>query len=201
MFCRPSQVYEKDFFMAKRLLLKAQSVIPASGIILFAVILRLIPHPPNFAPIAALALFGGVYLDKKYALLVPLIALFFSDMFLGFYAGMGAVYGSFFLTGCIGLWIKHHKRVTTIIGGACFSSLLFFMLTNFNYWYSDAYYPKTMAGLLDSYISALPFFRNTVLGDLFYTGVFFGSYEIVIRFVKQHTQKKIEAVKRNNRTH
>jgi hypothetical protein len=173
--------------MVKRDFLKVSSGIAICGIILFAVVLRLIPHPPNVAPIAALALFGGVYLDKKYALCVPLIALFVSDMILGLYGGMWVVYGSFFLTGCIGLWIKDHKNIATVIGGSVVSSLLFFILTNFNFWYIDSYYPKTMAGLIDSYVSALPFFRNTLLGDIFYTGLLFGSYELILRFIKQQS--------------
>lgn len=154
-------------------------------IIFFAITLRLIPHPANFAPIAALALFGGVYLDKKLAFILPLVAMLLSDMILGFHASMLAVYGSFLITVGIGMWLKHHKSVTTVVLGSLTASLIFFVLTNFNFWYVDALYPKTMNGLWMSYVNALPFFRNTILGDLFYTGIFFGSYEVILRYYKQ----------------
>ncbi|MBI4057738.1 hypothetical protein HY405_00230 [Candidatus Microgenomates bacterium] len=154
-------------------------------IIVFAILLRLAPHPPNVAPIAAMALFGGVYLNKKYALLAPLAALFVSDLVLGFHNTMPFVYGSFLLTGVIGVWLKNHKNIRYIIAGTFFSSLLFFIITNFGVWLVGKLYPKTFSGLLESYILAIPFFRNTLLGDLFYTGLFFGSYELALYFVQK----------------
>ncbi len=167
-------------------------VIPAIGIILFAVVLRLLPHPANFAPIAALALFGGVYLDKKVAFMLPVVAMLISDFILGFHASMAAVYGSFLMTVGIGIWIKTHKSLRNVILASLSSSIIFFVLTNFNFWYADALYPKTMPGLLMSYINAVPFFRNTILGDLFYTGLFFGAYELVTSLIqiraKAHTK-------------
>jgi hypothetical protein len=150
-------------------------------IILIAALARLLPHPPNFAPIAAMALFGGTYMDKKYAIALPLTALFVSDLFIGFY-DLGtqlAVYGSFVLAGLIGIWLKSHKTVSNIISGAFLSSILFFVITNFSVWAFGTLYPKDLGGLLQSYTLALPFFRNTILGDIFYAGVFFGGFELV----------------------
>ena len=152
-------------------------------IIAFAIVLRLLPHPPNMAPIAAMALFGGVYLNKKYALLVPLVALFLSDIFLGFYHSMPYVYGSFILTGCIGLWLKHHKSIKNVFLGTIVSSTLFFLITNFGFWLSHSLYPKTIAGQMEAYTMALPFFRNTLIGDFIYVGLFFGAYELMRYFL------------------
>lgn len=163
--------------------MKIQKLINPSLIILIAVMLRLLPHPPNVAPIAAMALFGGTYLNKRYALIVPLIALFLSDIFLGFYSGMIFVYGSFFLTGVIGLWLKNHKSVPNIIFASLGSSILFYLITNFGVWLTGTMYPHLQNGLLESYIMGLPFFRNTLLGDLGYVGLFFGSYEFVLLFI------------------
>jgi uncharacterized membrane protein len=132
---------------------------------------------PNFTPIAATALFGGVYLNKKYAFFVPILAMFISDIFLGFHSTMPYVYGSFILTGLIGLWLKNHKNTQNIIGATLLSSVLFFLITNFGVW-AGGWYPKTLSGLMQSYVMAIPFFRNTILGDLCYTGVFFGAYEL-----------------------
>ncbi len=153
-----------------------------SIIILFAVVFRLVPHMPNFAPISGMALFGGAYLNKKYALIVPLIAMFLSDIFLGFHSTMIYVYGSFIATGLIGLWLRKHKNFTNVVGAALFSSLLFFIVTNFGVWLEGKLYPANLSGLMESYAMAIPFFRNTILGDLFYTALFFGSYELVLKF-------------------
>lgn len=148
-----------------------------------AAVLRLLPHIPNVAPIAAMALFGGVYLTKKYALAVPLLALFVSDLFLGFHNTMLFVYGSFLLTGLLGLWLKKHKTVGNIFVTALASSVLFYLITNFGVWLVGGLYPKTVQGLILCYSAAIPFFRNSVMGDLFYTGVMFGSLELVAYIV------------------
>src|SRR3990167_7839089 len=97
--------------------------------ILAGIVLRFIPHLPNFAPIAAMALFGGVYLNKKYALIIPLLALFLGDIIIGFYNIwiMIAVYGSFALIGLIGLWLKKHKSLPNVFAASIFSSILFFL--------------------------------------------------------------------------
>ena len=148
-------------------------------IIVFAVFMRLLPHPANVAPIAAMALFGGAYLNKKYALIVPLIALFISDIFLGFYASMPYVYGSFLVTGLIGIWLRNHKNVPNVILASLSSSVLFFLITNFGFFLTNDLYPRTFAGQMEAYTMALPFFRNTLVGDLGYVGFFFGGYELV----------------------
>lgn len=153
-------------------------------IIVIAVLLRLVPHIPNMTPIAAMALFGGAYLNKKYALLVPLAAMVVSDLFLGFSQITFFVYISFLLIGGLGLLLRHHKTMPWIIGASLASSILFFILTNFGVWVLYNFYPKTIAGLMECYIAGIPFFRNTIIGDLFYTGVFFGGYELVRSKIK-----------------
>ena len=162
--------------------MKFTTLLIPSLLIIVAAFMRLIPHPANVAPIAAMALFGGVYLNKKYALVVPLLALFVSDIFLGFHNTMPFVYGSFIVTGLIGLWLKKHKNVTQIIGATLFSSLLFYIVTNFGVWLLEPAYTKDLAGFIKCYYLALPFFRNTLIGDLLYVGVFFGSFEYLLRF-------------------
>jgi hypothetical protein len=141
-----------------------------------------------------MALFGGVYLSKKYALIIPLLVLFISDLLIGFYGApmMSFVYGSFLLTGCIGLFLKSHKNPTTIISAALFSSFLFYLITNFGVWLTTPLYLKTLPGLLESYTMAIPFFRNTLLGDLLYTGLFFLGYEAALRFIKNTQTAKTQ---------
>ncbi len=153
--------------------------------ILAAALSRLLPHPQNVAPIAAMALAGGVYLDKKLGLILPLAALLISDLFIGFYPILFFVYASFLVIGLIGLWLKSHKRPLPILGATLFGSILFFVVTNFGVWaVGPEMYPRTLAGLSECYIAAIPFFRNTVLGDLAYTGVLFGLFELLTYLVK-----------------
>lgn len=163
----------------------------ALSLLTLGVILRLIPHPPNFAPISAIALFGGVYLARSYAIVLPVLAMFASDMlgealglFPGFHRTMPAVYGSFVLVGLIGLWIRSRKSVATIVGGTLAASILFFLVTNFAVWREGILYPPTWNGLVDAYVAAIPFFRNTLVGDLFYVGIFFGAYELVVAWTR-----------------
>jgi hypothetical protein len=159
--------------------------------IIAGILLRLIPHLPNFAPIAAMALFGGVYLvsenngmSKKYALIIPIVALFISDIIIGFYNPilMIAVYGSFTLIGLIGLWLRKHKNPAAILAATLCGSTLFFAITNFAVWaMPKSFYPHTIQGLVQCYALAIPFFRNTLLGDIFYTGLMFTLMEFVIK--------------------
>ncbi len=146
-------------------------------IIILAALFRLLPHPPNMVPIAAMALFGGVYINKKFALLVPLVALFISDIFLGFHGTMPYVYTGFAVTGLIGIWLKNHKTVGFVAGAALFSSVVFYLLTNFGVWATGTMYTKDLPGLIACYVAAIPFFRNSLMGDMFYTALFFGGYE------------------------
>ena len=158
--------------------------------VIAAALLRLLPHAPNFAPIGAMALYGGVYLGKKQALALPLAAMIVSDIFLGFdgWSSRLTVYGSFVAIGLIGIWLRKHKNPMNIFGAALAGSLLFFVVTNFGVWAFGTMYPRTLEGLVACYVSAIPFFRNTVTGDLFYTGAFFGSYELARQLV---TNKKV----------
>jgi hypothetical protein len=155
-------------------------------VILAAVGLRLIPHLPNFTPIGAMALFGGVHLNRGYAILVPIAVLFLSDLFIGFYSPlvMVSVYGSFILTGLVGIWLRSRKTAKNVVLAAIFSSILFFLITNFAVWLGG-WYPRSFAGLIECYTLALPFFRNTLFGNLFYTGLLFGGYEVLLRYVKK----------------
>jgi len=157
----------------------------ACAMILAAALSRFLPHPPNFTPIAAMALAGGVYLDKRFAFVVPLAALLLSDAIIGFHSLMIFVYGSFVAIGFIGLWLKSHKKPLPVFGAALASSVLFFVVSNFGVWVlaDGSIYPRSLAGLVECYVAAIPFFQNTMLGDVVYTGVLFGILELVSKLV------------------
>jgi len=152
------------------------------GMVLFAAVARLLPHPPNFTPIAAMALFGGVYFaDRRAAFLVPFAAMYLSDLFLGFFlydfgwfhGTMPFVYGSFALTVMIGLWLRQHRTAWRMAGAVLASAILFFVVTNFGVWALGSLYPTTLDGLVAAYVAAIPFFHNTLLGTAVYTTVLF----------------------------
>ena len=183
--------------MTQVILSKKGKILEVSIALLFILIgvgLRLLPHPANFAPIAAIALFGGVYLGRKTAFLLPFVVMVISDIFIGYYEWslMIFVYGSFLLCVFLGFWLKRHKKWYTVLGSSVLGAVLFFILTNFAVWAFTPWYLKTFSGLIQCYLIALPFFKNTILGDLFYVSVFFGAYEAVRFLIK----KKLGAVEK-----
>ncbi len=146
-----------------------------------AVVSRLVPHPMNFAPIAALALFGGAYFDRRFAFVLPFAVLIVSDLFIGFYDGVAWVYGSFFLVGLVGWWLRGRRSLGATAGATLTGSVLFFIVTNFGVWLEGRLYSPDFAGLVNCYVAAIPFFRNTLAGDAFYVATLFGLTELVTR--------------------
>ena len=150
-----------------------------TGMIFIAAFVRLIPHPPYFVPVAAIALFGGAYFTKRLvAFLIPLAAMLITDLILGFHSTMWAVYLSFVIIVGIGMLMIKQKKVSNIFLASVSASVLFFVVTNFAVWVSGIYYPKDLSGLAASYTAAIPFFHYTLLGDLFFVALMFGSYEL-----------------------
>ena len=156
-----------------------------SVLILVTAALRLLPHPPNFTPIAALALFSGAHLRNSYArFLVPLLALFLSDLVIGFHVLMPWVYGSFAATVALGNVLRPGRSPRKLAIAGMSAAILFFVVTNFAMWaYSDTF-PKTAIGLGACYLAGLPFLANEVLGDAFYLSILFGGWAFAeIRFI------------------
>ena len=154
--------------------------------ILFAAALRLVPHPPNFTPIGAMALFSGAYLGRRaLAFVAPLAAMLLSDAFLGFYSGMWVNYLAVALVALLGA-IALQKRTPVRIGlAAVGGSVLFFLVSNFGTWALSGMYPHTAAGLAACYVAAIPFFQNTLAGDLFYATLLFGGFRIAELLIPQ----------------
>ncbi len=163
-----------------------------TGMIFIAAFVRLIPHPPNFVPIAAIALFGGAYFTKRWvAFLIPLAAMLITDLILGFHSTMWAVYLSFVIIVGIGMLMIKQKKVSNIFLASVSASVLFFVVTNFAVWVSGIYYPKDLSGLAASYTAAIPFFHYTLLGDLFFVTLMFGSFELVKTKYPQLAEVKV----------
>lgn len=143
------------------------------GLLLLGIVARLVPHPWNATPTMAIALFAGVYLNKRAALLLPLAIVAASDVVLGWHDTVPFTWGAFLLTGLLAWWIRSRPTTARIFAGALSGSALFFLLSNFGVWLVGGLYPRTAAGFLECYIAALPFFRSALAGDLVYTTVFF----------------------------
>lgn len=145
-----------------------------------AAFVRLLPHPPNYAPIAAMALFGGAYFTKKsFAFLIPLAAMFLTDAIIGFYSTAWLTYISFALIVVLGIVMLKKVSVKNLIFASVTASVSFFLITNFGVWALGTLYPRTPAGVMESYVAAIPFFQNSLIGDLFFVGVMFGAYELI----------------------
>lgn len=155
------------------------------GFIMMGIVSRLLPHPPNFTAINAIALFGTLYLGNRWlSLATVFLTLFFSDSILGFHSTMPFVYLSFSLIILIGFRLKGEMSLQRLPVLCLATSSLFFLVTNFGMWMTDSLYPKTIYGLGLCYLAAIPFFVNQVLGDLTYATLLF-SYLYLIKRVFQ----------------
>jgi hypothetical protein len=149
------------------------------GMILAAAAMRLLPHPSNFTPIGALALFAGAQFDdKRWAFVVPLAAMFLSDLLLGFHSQMPLVYGAFAVIVAMGFWLKEKKSAANIACASVAAATFFFIVSNFSVWAFDGLYPLTMQGLVTCYIAAIPFFQNWLAATLVYSALLFGGFAL-----------------------
>jgi len=156
----------------------------AFALILLAAALRIAPHPWNFTPVGAIALFSGAVLrDRRLAFFFPLLALFLGDIFIGFHKLMFVVYASFLVNVAIGLWLRDRRSIARITLATLLGAIQFFVVTNFAVWQFLSGFPHTASGLAACYIAGIPFFWNTLAGDAFYAALLFGSYALAERMV------------------
>lgn len=161
------------------------------ALILGATLLRLAPLPANFSPIAAVALFAGAMFTRNRAvgIFVGLTSLLISDLFIGFYAAMPFVYGSYVLIALLGRGLLNNKEDRPQWSAVGMSSLaasaIFFLVSNFGVWVEGVLYPRTLEGLAQCYFAAVPFFWNTLLSDLVFTFGLFGAWALAVKSVPQ----------------
>jgi len=152
-------------------------------LLVVGILSRIVMHEPNFTPVIALALFGGMYLKKEQALWMPLTLMMLSDLALGLHAVIPFTWGSVLLISLLGRRERERRNAGWMVGLSIVSAVLFFAVTNFGAWL--AMYPKTMEGFVQCYMMAVPFFRNTLLSTVVYSVLLFGVYELVARWVKE----------------
>lgn len=137
-------------------------------------------HLWNFTPIAAIGLFAGTTLkDKKFSFLVPLVAMFLTDLILGLHSGLFIIYFCMALITFIGIWLEKRQSVLNIISASLLSSVLFYLITNFFVWLNNPLHPQSLQGLIGCYTIAIPFFGNTVASDLFFIGALYGGFAYI----------------------
>jgi hypothetical protein len=147
------------------------------GLIMIGIMSRLLPHPPNFTSINAIALFSAFYLGNRWlSFATVFLTLFLSDRALGFHSTMPYIYFSFGLIVMIGYKFKSNISLYRLPIISMATSLLFFLISNFGVWMIGFLYPKTINGLGLCYLAALPFLRNQILGDLTYGILLFGLF-------------------------
>ena len=160
--------------------------------ILSVVVWRILPRPDelaNFAPVMAVALFGGAsFADRRVAFLIPLTAMFLSDLIIGLHDLLAWVYGSFAIAVMIGFWLRTRRQALPIMAATFACSCLFFLITNFGVWVTGAsqsspLYSLDAEGLVACYVAAIPFFRNSLLSDAVFAGALFGGLAIIEHWV------------------
>ena len=182
-------------FASTRSSLFAPGPLALAGLIVLAALTRLLPHPPNFSPVEAIALFGGAYFAARgWALVVPLVAMFLSDLALGLVnggiyfdyfasAGFLLVYACIALSTLLGFGLRGRVSGARVLGYSLAGSILFFIVTNFGAWLGSPMYPQNAAGLTAAYVAGIPFFQWTLLGTLAYAALLFGGFALLRRQV------------------
>jgi hypothetical protein len=150
----------------------------AGGLIIAGVLLRLVPHVANFAPVGAIALFGGAVLPKRLAWWLPLAIMVASDLIIGLHDTIAFTWLGFTLVGLFGMLWRDSKNVYRATFGALGGAIIFYIVSNFGVWAVDKMYPHTFQGLIDCYAAGVPFFRTSLLADFTYSVLLFGAYAL-----------------------
>lgn len=165
------------------------------SLILLAAFSRIIPHMPNFSPLGAIGLFGAAYFQKKWQMfLIPIAATWLSDLFINnviyaqynpsfvwFYEGFYWQYGSYLLITIAGIFMLKKVNTPKVITAAFTSTAIFFIVSNFGVWLGSGFYAQNFGGLMNCYVAAIPFLKGTLLGDLVYSGILFGTFALAQR--------------------
>lgn len=176
------------------------------GLIFIVALSRLIPMY-NFSPLGALGLFGAAYFKRKWQIfIIPIAAIFLSDVlvnnilyasyypsFTWFYDGFYWQYGSYLLIALVGIYLFKKVTVSRVISGALIATVLFFFVSNFGSWVTSPLYPKTIGGLMTALAAGIPFIKGTLLGNLVFSGVLFGSFALLQKKFSTLRSVKVEA--------
>ena len=177
-------------------MMKLNKTLLITSLILMGAFSRLLPHPPNFTAIASIGLFAGALMGGRYLkFIIPFLALFISDLainntiYASYYDGFVLwrpgflwVYAPMLIMAGFAPMLIKKLNVKSVLGGSIAASLLFFVVSNFGVWLTDAMYPISISGLIGCYTAALPFLLNTLMGSVFFSAVFFGGFVLVKKY-------------------
>ncbi len=167
------------------------NIIFAVCLVVLGVVTRCVPHASQFTAMLAVAMLGGMYLDRRIALALPLTIMIVTDLFLGFHNTMFFTWGSMLIISAIGLFVRDRKSLANVFAGSLVSSIIFFIITNFGAWFT--LYPQTWDGLKQCYFMAIPFFRTTLLSTVAYSVIVFLAFEWIL---KRTTEASLARVKK-----
>ena len=157
-------------------------------LILVGILFRLVPHAPNFTPMLTIALMSGLYIKNRFAILIPILIMLLSDLFIGSHITAPWIYGSFLMIFLIGRLIKNNSF--SVLLYSILSSLLFFIITNFGVWISGGY-SYSLEGLIICYTMAIPFFKNTLISTVLFSGLFYSLHYFLDLSALKYQKNKI----------
>jgi hypothetical protein len=161
-----------------------KTTVLATVLMLLGVTLRLLPHTANFAPVGAIALFGGAVLGWRLALWLPLVIMVTSDLIIGLHPLVAFTWGGFMLISLAGMALRNQPNIVRVVAGATSSALIFFIISNFGVWLEGKLYSLNWQGLVECYAAAIPFLRMSFLADLFYNTVLFGLFALAAKITQ-----------------
>jgi hypothetical protein len=162
-------------------------------LIIFAISLRLLPHPANFAPVGAVCLFGAMVLPRRVGWWLPLLIMGVSDVFLGFYSSLPFTWFSFLAVAGIGLWLSKWQSWWRVPVGVASGALAFFIISNFGVWAMSGLYSHSLSGLVQCYGMAIPFFRVSLLSDVCYSAILFGLYAFALHYQQHRLENRLSS--------
>lgn len=158
--------------------MKKNSFLILLAIVVLGALARLLPHAPNMTPIGAIAIFCGMMFPRWWGVLIPIAAMFVSDIFIGFYGWqqmLTEAYLPFMMMALLGKVSYGHDSPKNVFLSMLAGSVVFFLVSNFSVWiFAGSSYGRSLAGIIACYAAALPFFRNQFIGDFLYVFTFFG---------------------------
>ena len=157
-------------------------------LILIGVLFRLIPHAPNFTPMLTIALMSGLYVKNRLSILLPIVIMLISDLFIGSHMTAPWVYLSILMIFLIGRLIKN--TALNILLYSIISSFIFFIVTNFAVWISGGY-SYSLEGLMICYMMAIPFFKNTLISTILFSGLFYSLYYFLDSSILKYQKNKV----------
>jgi hypothetical protein len=172
----------------------------ALSLTVLGAVARLLPHPPNFAPVGATSLFAGARLPRWQAYLIPMALLAVTDPILSPLYGFKPYtkyllfsYASFLISVWLGRFLRNTESISRIAAVTVVNSIQFYLMTNFGSWLWFQAYPHTAAGLASCYLAAIPFFGWTLASDILYTAVLFGLYAWLSRTIASSERAPVAA--------